>query len=160
MQMDHLPFPVGHGQLHHAALLIYGMAGGDHGLAAHSLLHRGDALHGPGADGIRQGVVHGLGVAGALLRDLEAVLGLLHVAALQQLADAVGIVEVADAAVHLAKLQQRLRIHRGGKPPQHEEDQDLDIQFVVNEAQLVHGKSSVNSFLSCTLYCIPTIFQG
>ena len=137
--MDDLPHPVGHGQLHRHAARIAVVLGGDHGRPAHPLLHRGDQLLGLGAHRVGQAALHRVGVPGALFRDAVALLTLGDVARLHQLRQTVGIVEVAHAAVALAKLRQGLRVHRPRQPPQNIEDQDFDIQLFMYESQTFHG---------------------
>ena len=116
--MDDLPHPVGHGQLHRHTALIAVVFCGDHGGPAHPLLHRGDQLLCLGAHRVGQAALHRVGVPGALFRDAVALLTFGDMPRLHQLRQTVRVVEVAHAAVALAKLRQGLRVHRPRQPPQ------------------------------------------
>ena len=63
---------------------------------------------------------------------------LLDMAGLHQLAEAVGIVKVADPAVALAQLAQGLRVHHAGQTAENEEDEYLDIQLLMDKTETLH----------------------
>ena len=115
----------------------------DHGRAAQALLDRSDQLLRLGAYGIRKRSLHGFGVRRAHLRDDIAVFRFFDVAVFDELAQAVGVIEISDPVVALAEAPQRLAVDCAGQTAQHEEDEDLDIEALVNKAEMIHVPAPV-----------------
>ena len=72
-QIDHVPFPVGHGERDKAPVLFIDVGSLDHGLAAQAVAQRLEELLGTAANGIGNIVLHDLHILCALLGDAEAV---------------------------------------------------------------------------------------
>ena len=76
---------------------------------------------------------------------------------IHQLSQAVGIVEVAHAAVALAQLRQGLRVHRPRQAAQDIQYQDLYIQLFMDESKTFH--EHLQAIIHYIIYCSPGFFQ-
>jgi hypothetical protein len=57
---------------------------------------------------------------------------------LHQMGQTLGIVKVPDTRIDGAQLLQRLCVHRRRQPAQNKKDEYFDVQFTVNESEIVH----------------------